>query len=295
MKTTKSERDEVLAYFEHQFEDDPVAHLEKVAVERVGPNVFDIWDVHCAKSRWWAVAPALNMYSQDDFKSRDVVLTFHVGMMARIFSRDEIPLTETGASLLPNTWRLWQQAVEGMSTSQEAEDFQAVGVRLRECMVTFASEIADIDLVPARAEAPKKADLVGWSELLVNHLTSGSSGEQLRSYLKKLTRETWDLVNQLTHAKNAGSYDAEIGVAAVSHFISTMTAARMRWSVGPNQRCATCGSYRVGGGTCVRCGWVDPGYEVPDMRDVIDLAERLDSPHTLSSDISTFMSPDDFS
>jgi hypothetical protein len=45
-----------------------------------------------------------------------------------------------------------------------------------------------------------------------------------------LTRETWDLVNQLTHAKNAGSYDAEIGVAAVSHFISTMTAARVRWS-----------------------------------------------------------------
>ena len=189
----------------------------------------------------------------------------------------------------------WQQAVEGMSDSREAEDFQAVGVRLRECMVTFASEIADVDLVPSGAEAPKKADVVGWSELLVNHLASGSSGEQLRSYLKKLTRETWDLVNQLTHAKNAGSYDAEIGVAAVSHFISTMTAARVRWSAGPHQRCATCGSYRVGGGTCVRCDWVDPDYEVPDMNVIVDLAERLDSPHTLSSDISTFMSPDDFS
>jgi hypothetical protein len=215
-------------------------------------------------------------------------------MMARIFARNEIPLTETGASLLPNTWRLWQQAAEGMSTSQEAEDFQAVGVRLRECMVTFASEIADDDLVPANAEAPKKADVVGWSDLLIAHLASGSSSEQLRSYCRKLTRETWDLVNQLTHAKNATSYDAEIGVAAVSHFISTMTASRMRWSVGPPRRCATCGSYRVGGGSCVRCGWVDPDYEVPDIRDDIDLAERLDSPHTLSSDISTFMSPDDF-
>jgi hypothetical protein len=295
MKATQSERDEVFAYFEHQFDDDPVVHLEKVAVERVGPNVFDIWDVHCAESRWWAVSPALNMYSQEDFKSRDVVLTFHIGMMARVFARKEIPITESGASLLPNTWRLWEQAVEGMVTSREAEDFQAVGVRLRECMVTFAGEIADGDLVPAGTEAPKKADVVGWSELLINHLASSSSGGQLRSYCKKLARETWDLVNQLTHAKNARSYDAEIGIAAVAHFISTMTATRMRWSVGPNKRCATCGSYRVGGGTCDRCRWVDQNYEVPDIRDDIELAERLDSPCTPSSDISTFMSPNDFS
>jgi hypothetical protein len=32
-----------------------------------------------------------------------------------------------------------------------------------------------------------------------------------------MTRETWDYVNWLTHAKNAGNYDAEIGTAAVSH------------------------------------------------------------------------------
>jgi hypothetical protein len=294
MKTTQSERNEVLAYFADQFDDDPVVHIEKVATERVGPNVFDIWDVHCAGSRWWAVSPALNMYSQIDFKSRDVVLTFHIGMMARVFSRQEVPLAESGASLLPNTWRLWEQAVDGMTTSREAEDFQSVGVRLRECMVTFASEIADPDLVPEGDETPKKADVVGWSELVVTYLAGGSSSEQLRSYCKKLTRETWDLVNQLTHAKNAGSYDAEIGVPAVRHFISTMTAIRMRWSVGPNQRCAACGSYQIGGGTCVRCDWIDPDYVVPDIQNDFDLAERLDSPCTPSSDISTFMSPDDY-
>ncbi len=93
MKATQSERDEVLTYFKHQLDDDPVAHLEKVWVERVGPNVFDIWDVHCENSRWWAVSPALNMYSQDDFKSRDVVLTFHIGLMARVFARNDVPLT----------------------------------------------------------------------------------------------------------------------------------------------------------------------------------------------------------
>lgn len=46
MKATPRERDTVVAYFEAQLDDDPVVHLEKVAVERVGSIVHDIWDVH---------------------------------------------------------------------------------------------------------------------------------------------------------------------------------------------------------------------------------------------------------
>jgi len=295
MKATPNERQEVLSYFENQMADDPVVHLEKVAVERVGANVHDIWDVHCKNSRWWAVSCPLNYYSQDDFRSRDVVLTFHVGLMARMFSRQEIPINDGAASLLPNAWRLWEQAVEGMATSREAEDFQAVGVRLRECLVTFADEVADDDLVLAGQEPPKSADVVGWSNMLADRLAAGSSGEQLRSYLKKLARETWDLVNKLTHAKNAVSYDAEIATAAVSHFLSTVTAASMRWSAGNPKRCGSCGSYYLGAETCLRCGWNDPDYVIPPIREISEeeLAVRLAEPCIPSSDISTFISPDD--
>jgi hypothetical protein len=273
-------------------EDDLVVHLEKVAVERVGANVYDIWDVHCENSRWWAVTSPLNYYSQEDFKSRDVVLTFHIGLMARVFSRAEVPLTDSAAALLPGARRLWEQAVDGMTTSREAEDFQAVGVRLRECMVTFAGEIADADLVSGGEQPPKGADVVGWSNLVADRLAAGSSSEQLRSYLKQLARETWDLVNKLTHAKNAISYDAEIAAAAVSHFLSTVTAATMRWSAGNPRRCGGCSSYHLGAGTCLRCGWTDPGYVSPTPREISEeeLAERLAEPCTPSSDISTFIS-----
>jgi hypothetical protein len=296
MKATASEREVVLAYFKDQMGDDPLVHLEKVAVERVGANVHDIWDVHCENSRWWAVSCPLNFYSQADFKSRDVVLTFHIGLMARLSCRVGVPLTVNATALLPTAWRLWEQAVEAMTTSREAEDFQAVGVRLRECLVSFASEVADIDLVPDGAETPKKADIVSWSNLLVDRLASGSSSEQVRSYAKKLARETWDYVNQLTHAKNAGSYDAEIGVAAVSHFLSTVTAVRMRWAVGDHRRCVSCGSYRVEAGTCMRCAQSDPDYEYPPTRDTSEdeLASGLAESCTPSSDIATFVSPDDF-
>lgn len=296
MKATPHERDTVLAHFEAQVGDDPVVHLEKVAVERVGAVVHDIWDVHCRDSRWWAVSDPLNLYSQEDFKSRDVVLTFHVGLAVRLASREQIPITGTAAALLPTAWRLWEQAVEALTTGREAEDFQAVGVRLRECLVSYAAEIADDDLVPEGTEPPKGADVVGWTNLLAQRLAADSSSEQLRSYVKKLARETWDYVNKLTHAKNASSYDAEIGAAAVSHFLSIITAVRMRWTAGDHQRCAACGSYRVAASTCMRCGWTDPDYQDPPLREISEeeLAARLAEPCTPSSDISTFMSPNDY-
>jgi len=295
MRANRWEREQVQSYFDAQWPDDPIVHLEKVASERVAGVLHDIWDVHCAGGRWWAVTSPLNAYSQDDFKSRDVVLTFHVGLAMRIASRQEVPINPNAASLLPGAWRRWDQAVEALGTAREAEDFQAVGVRLRECLVSFVSDVASEDLVPDGVTAPKGADVVGWTGLLADELARGPSAERLRSYLKKMTRETWGYVNWLTHAKNAGSYDAEIGVAAVSHLLATVTAARLRWGLRGNRRCEDCGSYSLVAGQCHRCGWVDPDYEPPVREELSEqeLASRLAEPCTPSSDISTFMTPDD--
>jgi len=211
--------------------------------------------------------------------------------------RERVPITDSAAALLPNAWRLWEQAIEAMATSREAEDFQAVGVRLRECLVTYATEISDTDLVPEGTEPPRGADVVAWSHLLVDRLAAaGSTNEHLRSYVKMLGRESWDLVNKLTHAKNANSHDAEIGAAAVSHFLSTVTATRMRWAAGDPERCETCGSYHLAAGICLRCGWVDPAYEPPLRTEISEeeLAARLAEPCAPSSDISTLISPDDY-
>ncbi|GLY19941.1 hypothetical protein Kisp01_69550 [Kineosporia sp. NBRC 101677] len=298
MKTSPQERESIRNYFSWQMPDDPVVHLEKVAIERVGSVLHDIWDVHCTSSRWWAINNSLNYYSQDEFKSRDVALTFHIGLMVRIASREEVPITNEATVLLPKAWRLWEQSIESLDGGREAEDFQAVGVRLRESMITYAGEVADDDLVPSGETAPKSADVVGWTGRLATHLAASSSStdKQLRSYINKLARETWDYVNQLTHAKNARSYDAQIAIASVSHFLATVTAAQLRWAIGDNARCEHCGSYRMEGGSCIRCGWVDDEYVLPEPRELNDedLATRLAEPCTPSSDISTFASPDDY-
>jgi hypothetical protein len=296
VKVSDLEREQLRSYIASQVADDPVVHLEKVAVERVGSVLHDIWDVHCQDSRWWAISNSLNCYSQEDFKSRDVALTFHVGLMVRIAGREQVPITEEAAGLLPRAWRLWEQALDSLDGGREAEDFQAVGVRLREAMVTCASEVADDALVPEGAVRPKAADVVGWTNLLIAHLAEGPSSKQLRSYATKLTRETWDYVNWLTHARNAIVYDAHIGVAVVSHFLSMVTALRLRAAGGARSRCESCGSYQLVSGSCVRCGWHDASYVAPDPRQLTEeeLALRLAEPCSPSSDISTFMSPHDY-
>lgn len=294
MRTSDWERDQILAYFEAQ-DFGAVAHLEKVATERAGGVSHDIWDVHCTDGRWWAVTNPLNAYSQEDFKSRDVVLTFHVGLTMRIAEQRQPPISEAAASLLPESWRRWEHAVDALTSAQEAEDFQAVGVRLRECLISFVAEVSSDDLVAEGASAPKGADVVGWTNLLIETLAAGSGGRQLRSYLRKLVRETWDYVNWLTHAKNARHHDAEFGVAAVSHFLACSTAARLRSAAEGHRRCAECGSYGLVADQCQRCGWVDPNYEPPayERPSNEEIEAGLTEPCTPSSDISTLITVDD--
>jgi hypothetical protein len=293
---TEREKDEIRTYVETQAHED-VVHLEKVASELVGPVRHDIWDVHCAESRWWVVTNPTNFYNQADFKSRDVVLTFHVGLMLRVQYAQErdVPVAPDVAELLPGAWRRWQQAFDAYESGDEAEAFQSVGVRLRECLVSFVGATRHDDLVPEGQVPPKASDFKGWTDLLANRLAGGESAARLRSYLKKLAIETWEYANWLTHAKNAIRMDAEIGLKAVEHLLGTFTAARLRLGRAP-KRCGACDSYEVVAGVCRHCEWADPSYVLPEVHDWSEeeRARRLEQPCTPSSDISTFISPNDF-
>jgi hypothetical protein len=296
VRATKREMDEVRGYVVGQA-DEEVAHLEKVASELVGPVRHDIWDVHCPDSRWWVVTNPTNLYDQSDFKSRDVVLTFHVGLMLRVEYAQErdVPVAPESAQLLPGSWRRWQQAFDAYDSGDEAETFQSVGVRLRECLVSFIGETRDDELVPSKQTPPKAADFKGWTELLANGLAPGDSSARFRSYLKKLAVETWEYVNWLTHAKSAVRMDAEIGLKSVEHLLGMFTAARLRLPTAP-MRCEVCASYEVVAGICRHCEWADPSYDPPERHQWSEdeRAERLATPCTPSSDISTFISPNDF-
>jgi len=297
MKSDPSEYERIREYWEGQWPDDPLIHLEKAASERVGSVPHDIWDLHAESGRWWVVTNPTNLYSQEDFNSRDVVLTFHVGLVLRMMSREAVPITESAAALLPAAWRRWDQAVEALQVAREAEDYQAVGMRLRECLVSFAEEIADDALVPEGTDRPQAANVKAWINLFAGYVAGGPSAAKLRSYLKSTGEETWSYVNWLTHAKNAAHFDAEIGTAVTSHLLATVTASAMRARTERVNRCQSCDSYAMVSGRCDVCGWIDEEYQAPPPPpepDEEELAARLAEPCTPSSDISTFIISDDF-
>jgi hypothetical protein len=263
LRATKRQREWVRSYVEREAHEQ-VVQLEKAASELVGPVRHDVWDVRCTDSRWWVITEPMNLYSQDRFH-RSEALTFHIGLhiqMSYDFDR-RIPEQIPTADLLPNAWRLWEQAFETYDSGDEAENFQAVGVRLRECLIYFTIENANDELVPVGDIPPQGTNFKDWTALLADNLASGKSNEHLRSYLKKHSVETWEYVNWLTHAKNAIRPDADIGIKAVEHLLRVFSLARARLR-NPGTRCAQCGSYRLVAGVCEHCEWEDSDYVPPD-------------------------------
>lgn len=226
-----------------------VRHAEKVASERIYGFKHDVWDVDSSDGRWWVITNPTNLYPQEaaPTPSMDHALALHIGVTARVLARQhlEAPVDGPPRELASKAWRKFEQAAEALNEADEAEDFQAVGMRLRECLIAFVQETAAEATVPAGSEPPKRADFKGWAELLVQVAFPGSHGEQMRSYLRSMVRETWDLVAWLTHATNARRSEADAAVDATGHVLQVLSLALLREKRGEPERCPSCGSYKI--------------------------------------------------
>lgn len=88
----------------------------------------DLYDVHCAQSRWWVITDPTNLYSQDDFPQLEQALIFHIGLGAVMAERSRLALENPEAEeQVAPSWRRFQQAVDTMNDAEESEDFQAGG------------------------------------------------------------------------------------------------------------------------------------------------------------------------
>ncbi len=158
-------------------------------------------------------------------------------------------------------WRRFGQAVDRYNVAKEAEDFQAVGNHLRECLLALARDHADAALVGKNEPTPKLGDFKGWSALLASSISDG----RLRDYLKELTTSTWDFVQVLVHDRNSHRYDAEIALDATSHLLGVFGMAVIAHERGDPPRCPNCGSYQLASDwrkeedlyytVCGACGW----------------------------------------
>ncbi len=283
IETSLYEERQIIDYFEWQTSKDPkgpatVEHLELVKSETVWGRPHKVWDVHATDGRWWVITEPTNLYSQELFPGLDYTLSFHIGLMARVAARESRQARSKNSELFAAAYRRWEQAAEAIDLAKESEDFQAVGMKCRECLLAFARAVQKH--IPGQKDGsplPKRGDFVHWADLLAEHAAPSSHAKDLRKYLKDGTSNTWQLVNWLTHASNSIRHDAELVVAATIHLLEAFTGLLARHQSGNPGRCPNCSSYQLESFyvpeveedppyllVCMACHWEGPAAKEPE-------------------------------
>ena len=247
-KRDDAEAQRIADYVEWQVRDDKekVTFLEKVLTEHVMGVANNCWNVHTNKRQWWVIDGYMtNLYSQKLFPSLDYLLSFHLGLALRMNSERTGTEDPRLSDRLAAAFRKWEQAAQALDASSESEEVQAVGMRCRETLLAFIRSVSDPAMVPTGTEPPQAANFVKWSEIVAGHLASGSRNERIRGYLKALAKETWELVNWLTHAGNVTKIDGTLAIDATKSVLEAFGAALIRHERQMPERCGRCSSLRL--------------------------------------------------
>lgn len=209
---------DIANYVSGQARDETVQHVEKIKIEYVASEPYEIWDVVTDKNRWWVITNITNLYSQKHFPSLDYTLSFHVGLTMRMRSRLRGP-DASEPDPFDEISRRHEQADQLHDRAVEAEDYQAVGMQLRESLLALVGVLQRRVNIPVEIERPQIANFTEWSDILVNQLCPGEANKTLRQFLKSSAERTWQLVNWLTHDKRANFTASVISLHATSQII----------------------------------------------------------------------------
>jgi len=181
------------------------------------------------------IPPALpkgDLHTQRLMPSLDYTRSFHIGLMATVAAQRGPEGSEAEQEFLVVTNRKLVQASEGFDKADEAEEFQAVGMRCRECLQALVRELTQGSDLAEGGDLPKAGDFPAWNERIANAIAPGDSAEYIRGYLKTTAERGWRLVNWLTHASNATRNDAELALSATSHIVNNYAAAVLKRRAG---------------------------------------------------------------
>lgn len=221
-----------------------VQHLELVKTEFVLGRQYDVWDVHTDKQRWWVLTNLTNLYPQEHFPSLDYTLSFHIGLMQRLMARQERE-SEFEPDPFEEVYRRLSEAADQIVRAVQAEEFQSIGMRLREGLIALIDIVKRVLNPKAEGELPKSADVVGGSNAIINHACPGKSNKALRQYLKSTVEKTWQLVNWLTHDRDANKVSAIMASEAVGLLVGHYVQLTMRDRIDLVDECPNCASRDV--------------------------------------------------
>ncbi len=266
-----SEND-IANYVQGQASGELVKHVEKIKTEYVLGDAYEIWDVTTDQDRWWVLTNMTNLYSQRLFPSMDYTLSFHIGLMMRLRSNNQRP---DSSDPFDEVIRRLNQAGDKHEKGIEVEDYQSVGMQLREALLSLISLMRRRVEIETADEQPKEADFKLWSELIIGQLCAGAQNKTLRQYLKTASEKTWQLVNWLTHNRNANKTVSSIALRACGSLFESYLELLIRSKFDGSDTCPRCASKDIRSHfdiyiepdgeyyqTCGSCGWSShPNWE----------------------------------
>ncbi len=243
VRDAASEED-IARYVEIEARDEKVSHVERIKTEYIISDPYEIWDVNTDKNRWWVITNMTNLYSQKHFPSLDYTLSFHVGLMMRLRSRNSGPDAEEPGPF-DDVLRRQEQIHTGLERAIEAEAFQAIGMQLREMLIALVTAMRRQVALPIDAESPQSSNFKAWSELLISKLCSGGSNEELRKFIRTSADSLWGYVNWLTHARNADARAATVTVHAADVLVGHFFHLTERNAGAMVEKCPVCSSRNI--------------------------------------------------
>lgn len=270
LKTTARERKHISDYLSIETPSETVKLLQKVYSEQVLGLRYDIWDVHTDQRRWWVMTNPTFLYSQDQFPNMDLALTFHIGLCIRVPKSERQSFPELPVEPLMASWRALDEVNDTLEHAEEREDFQAIGARCREVLLTFVHVAQGLVPTPEGQVAPERSNFRAWSIILANALLPGSSQKDRRALLKSCADAAWRFAASLTHARGAHFNDAQAAIQSTELALSLFTTALIKYVRGVPDCCPVCGSTRLAPErgidpsnpdtsyerpTCGKCGW----------------------------------------
>lgn len=261
--------DDIISYVEGQARDEVVNHAEFIKEEFALGERFEIWDVTTDKRRWWVVTNLTNLYTHEHFPSMDYLLSFHIGLMARLKERDSAPASKKEIQFGELT-RRQNEIHEAYDRAVEAVDYQKIGLQLREAMLSLVTSLSEYVPLREGVEAPKKANFKEWVTELSASLIPGASSKPVRKNVRETAIQGWDLANWLTHARNADEMSALIAMQSLDMMVGNFLFCLFRYEAEEAESCPICSSRNIRShfdinlgedgeyfSSCGVCGWDD--------------------------------------
>jgi DNA-directed RNA polymerase subunit M/transcription elongation factor TFIIS len=240
---------EVASYVESDGEEIVSSAKPEQHFNDLGPKVT-VWNVKTDKAAWWVVegeGVPMSLYPQGAFFfSSDEAYSFHMGLMARLLTRDahdpELVLSSMsfGSTRFVGVRRKLHVASEALATITEPEHAQGIGLTCREVLIELGREILLDREVLAKEEAPKNADFKNRARLSLERLAYGRENAEVRDAARRFADGAWTFACHVTHSPSSTRQDATVCITMTAALVSLFE--QLLEKVDQTEGVATCPS-----------------------------------------------------